>query len=57
METFSALLGMCAGNKPVTNEIPLQRPVTTVLKFCHSFVDYHYRKVSHNKYDKIYISV
>ena len=31
METLSALLTICAGNSPVTNEFPLQRPVT------HSF--------------------
>ena len=28
METFSALLAFCAGNSPVTSEIPAQRPVT-----------------------------
>ena len=28
METFSALLALCAGNSPVTGEIPAQRPVT-----------------------------
>ena len=28
METFSALLALCAGNSPVTGEIPSQRPVT-----------------------------
>ena len=28
METFSALLAICAGNSPVTGEIPAQRPVT-----------------------------
>ena len=28
METFSALLGLCAGNSPVTGEFPAQRPVT-----------------------------
>ena len=27
-ETFSALLALCAGNSPVTNEFPSQRPVT-----------------------------
>ena len=31
METFSALLAICAGNSPVTGEFPAQRPVT------HSF--------------------
>ena len=28
METFSALLAICAENSPVTGEIPAQRPVT-----------------------------
>ena len=28
METFSALLAICAGNSPVTGEYPTQRPVT-----------------------------
>ena len=28
METFSVLLGLCAGNSPVTGEFPAQRPVT-----------------------------
>ena len=28
METFSALLAICAGNSPVTCEFPTQRPVT-----------------------------
>ena len=28
METFPALLAICAGNSPVTNEFPAQRPVT-----------------------------
>ena len=28
METFSALLAICAGNSPVTCEFPPQRPVT-----------------------------
>ena len=28
METFSALLTLCAGNSPVTDEFPTQRPVT-----------------------------
>ena len=27
METFSALLAICAGNSPVTSEVPTQRPV------------------------------
>ena len=28
METFSALLVLCAGNSPATGEFPAQRPVT-----------------------------
>ena len=28
METFSALLALCAGNSPVTGEFPAQRPAT-----------------------------
>ena len=28
METFSAILVLCAGNSPVTGEFPTQRPVT-----------------------------
>ena len=28
METFSALLAICAGNSPVTAEFPAQSPVT-----------------------------
>ena len=28
METFSALLVLCAGNSPVTGEFPTQKPVT-----------------------------
>ena len=28
METFSALLALCAGNSPVNVEFPAQRPVT-----------------------------
>ena len=28
MEIFSALLALCAGNSPVTDELPSQRPVT-----------------------------
>ena len=31
METFSALLTLCAGNSPVTVEFPAQRPVTRIL--------------------------
>ena len=31
METFSALLAICAGNSPVTGEFPPQKPVTRSL--------------------------
>ena len=30
METFSALLALCAGNSPVTGGFPAQRPVTSM---------------------------
>ena len=30
METFSALLALCAGNSPVTGEFPAHRPVTRI---------------------------
>ena len=33
METFSALLALCAGNSPVSDEFPTQRPVTRNLMF------------------------
>ena len=33
METFSALLAICAGNSPVTSEFPAQRPVTRSFDF------------------------
>ena len=38
METFSALLALCAGNLPVTGEFPSQRPVTRSFGV---FVDLH----------------
>ena len=28
METFSALMAICAGNSPVTGELPAQRPLS-----------------------------
>ena len=34
METFSALLAICAGNSPVTGEFPSQRPVTRSFDVC-----------------------
>ena len=36
METFSALLAICAGNSRVTGEVPAHRPVT---RSCDIFFD------------------
>ena len=33
METFPALLAICAGNSPVTGKFPAQRPVTRSFMF------------------------
>ena len=33
METFSAVLTICAGNLPVTSDFPIQRPATRILMF------------------------
>ena len=41
MKTISALLGICAGNSPVTGEFPSQRPVTQSF---YVFVDLHLNK-------------
>ena len=41
METFSALLAICAGNSPVTSEFPVQRPVTQSFDI---FFDLHLNK-------------
>ena len=41
METFSALLALCAGNSPVTSEFPAQRPVT---RSFNVFFDLHPNK-------------
>ena len=41
METFSALLAICAGNSPVTGEFPAQRPVT---RSFGAFFDLHPNK-------------
>ena len=36
IQTFPALLAICAGNSPVTGELPTQRPVTQSFDvFCH----------------------
>ena len=42
METFSALLAICAGNSPVTGEFPAQRPVT---RSSDVFFDLHINKL------------
>ena len=42
METFSALLATCAGNSPVTGEIPAQRPV---MRSFDVFFDLHLNKL------------
>ena len=34
METFSALLAICAGNSPASCEFPTQRPVTRSFDVC-----------------------
>ena len=41
METFSALLALCAGNSPLTGEFPAQRPVTRSFDV---FFDLHLNK-------------
>ena len=41
METFSALLAICAGNSPVNSEFPAQRPVTQRVDV---FFDMHLNK-------------
>ena len=41
MEAFSALLAICAGNSPVTDEFPAQRPVT---RSFDAFFDLHLNK-------------
>ena len=46
METFSALLAICAGNSPVTGEFHTQRPVTRSFDV---FFDLHlYKRLSKN---------
>ena len=41
METYSALLAVCAGNSPMTGELPAQRPVTRSFDV---FFDLHLNK-------------
>ena len=38
METFSALLAICAGNSPVTGEFPTQRPATQSFDVCFFYL-------------------
>ena len=42
IETFSALLAICAGNSPVNGEFPSQRPVTRSFDV---FFDLHLHKL------------
>ena len=42
MEAFSALLALCAGNSPVSGELPAQRPVTRSFEV---FFDLHLIKL------------
>ena len=39
METFSALLAICAGNSPVPGEFPAQRPVTRSFLWINDWVN------------------
>ena len=39
METFSALLAICAGNSPVTGEFPSQRPVTRMFSLICAWIN------------------
>ena len=48
METFSALLAICAGNSPVTGEFPAQRPVTQSFDV---FFDLHLKRLSKHLWD------
>ena len=46
METFPALLALCAGNWPITGEFPAQRPVTRSFDV---FFDLHLNRWVHNR--------
>ena len=47
METFSALLAICAGNSPASGEFPAQRPVTRSFDvFCDLCLNKRLRKQS-----------
>ena len=49
METFSALLALCAGNSPIPGEFPSQRPVTRSFDV---FFDLHlYKRFSKQPWD------
>ena len=39
METFSALLAICAGNSPVSGEFPAQRPVTRSFDVFYAWIN------------------
>ena len=39
METFSALLAICAGNSPVSGEFPAQRPVTRMFSLICAWIN------------------
>ena len=41
METFSMLLAVCAGNSPVTDELPAQSPVTGIFDILNGWVNKH----------------
>ena len=47
METFSAVLAICAGNSPVPGEFPSQRPVT------RSFDVFFYLRLNKRIWDAI----
>ena len=47
METFSALLAICAGNSPITDDYPTQRPVTrSFVVFFHLCLNKQFSKQS-----------
>ena len=53
METFFALLTICAGNSPVPGEFPAQRPVT---RSFDAFFDLHlHKRLSKQSWFQTYI--
>ena len=51
METFSALLALCAGNLPVTGEFPAQKPVTRSFDvFFNLHLNQQFRKKSRRRW-------